>query len=204
MNLEDDLRALLADERLDVPVREGAEGALVARAARRRRRRAVGAVAASTAVVLAVGGLATGLRVGGSEPATPPAPHVVTVTVDPPPGYGPLRLGAEERAARDSGLLGAPVDLPGGCRRYPAHDGGAVVASPDGVVVGVRLPQPGTTAAGIGAGSTTAELAAAYPGAAGLVVAMPGRPPWRYSFTAEAGLITAVELEMEDSPCDNR
>jgi len=103
-------------------------------------------------------------------------------------------------------LLGPPTDLPGGCLRYPAGDGAVAVVAPARGVVRVTLPRSGETIAGIRIGSPVADVGTAYgiaarPSAEGVVVAMPGEPPWRYSFSAEAGRVTAVSIEVEDTPC---
>ncbi|GAA1293479.1 hypothetical protein [Saccharothrix xinjiangensis] len=132
--------------------------------------------------------------------------ETVTVTVAPPPGFGELRLGMGEREVLATGLLGAPTDLPGGCRRHPAQDGAAVVVAPGRGVVRVTLPRSAETVAGIRVGSPAAEVGAAYGAAAhpapgGLAVPMPGRPAWRYTFAVEAGLVTAAHVETEDHPC---
>lgn len=212
VNTEDDLdrklRALLADDRLALSVRPGAVEALTALGARRARRRsAAAAVSAVAAVVLAAGGV-TGMVLHGSgaEPAAPGAVETVTVTVAPPPGFGELRLGATEREALATGLLGSPTDLPGGCLEYPAGDDTVVVVAPGRGVVRVTLPRSGETIAGIRIGSPIADVETAYgtaarPSADGLVVAMPGQPPWRYSFSAEAGRVTAVSIEVEGTWC---
>ena len=72
MNLDDDLRRLFADERLEVPARPGAEDVIVA-GARRVRRRRIAAVTASGAVA-AVAVVAAGVLLAGGHPdAMPPA-----------------------------------------------------------------------------------------------------------------------------------
>ncbi|WP_425564018.1 hypothetical protein, partial [Saccharothrix xinjiangensis] len=87
-DLDGELRALLADDRLALPVRPGAAEALAARGARRARRRAAAAVGTVTALVLAAGGVAAAvLRDAGSEPAAPDLLETVTVTVAPPPRF---------------------------------------------------------------------------------------------------------------------
>ncbi|WP_367132811.1 hypothetical protein [Saccharothrix sp. HUAS TT1] len=212
MNGEDDfdgeLRAFLADDRLALPVRPGAVEALAARGARRARRRAMASAGAAAAVVLAAAGGVTAvvLRGPGAGPAASGVVGTVTVTVAPPPGFGELRLGTGEREALATGLLGSPTDLPGGCRQYPAGDGAVAVVAPGRGVVRLTLPRSGETVAGIRIGSPTTDVEAAYgtsarPDAEGLVVPMPGQPPWRYSFSAEAGRVTAVRVEVEDTPC---
>jgi len=72
MDLDDELRQLFADERLEVPVRPGADDVIVA-GARRVRRRRITAVAASGALAV-VAVVAAGIVLAGGNPdAMPPA-----------------------------------------------------------------------------------------------------------------------------------
>ncbi|GAB3584922.1 hypothetical protein GCM10027445_61750 [Amycolatopsis endophytica] len=82
MNFEDELNRLFQDERVDIPVRPGAELAVVAGARRRRRRRHAAAVTGGglTIAVLAVAGIALG-GVGGGRQDTLPATHPPVTTV---------------------------------------------------------------------------------------------------------------------------
>lgn len=72
MNLDDELKRLFADERLEVPARPGAEDAIVAGAQRVRRRR-IAAVTASGALAVAAVVAAGVLLTGGHQDAMPPA-----------------------------------------------------------------------------------------------------------------------------------
>ncbi len=79
MGLDDELHRLFADDRLEVPVRTGAEWALVASARRRRRRQtAVAAVGSAMALTVLVGGGATLVARSPQEPVRPAAPVVST------------------------------------------------------------------------------------------------------------------------------
>ena len=79
MGLDDELHRLFADDRLEVPVRTGAEWALVASARRRRRRQtALAAVGSAMALTALVGGGATQVARSPQEPVRPAAPVVVT------------------------------------------------------------------------------------------------------------------------------
>jgi hypothetical protein len=74
MNLDDELRQLFSDERLEVPARPGAEDVLVAGAQRVRRRRIAAVTASGALAVVAV--VAAGfLLTGGHPDAMPPANH---------------------------------------------------------------------------------------------------------------------------------
>lgn len=75
MNLDDELRRLFADDRLDIPVHAGATETVLT-GARRRRHRRVAAVTASTALVavLLVGGIAIAGGVPDSTPIRPAGP----------------------------------------------------------------------------------------------------------------------------------
>lgn len=72
MNLDDELRRLFADERLEVPARPGAEDVIVA-GARRVRRRRITAVTASGALAVVAAVAAGVLLAGGHPDAMPPA-----------------------------------------------------------------------------------------------------------------------------------
>ena len=72
MNLDDELKRLFADERLEVPPRPGAEDVIVAGAQRVRRRR-IAAVSASGALAVVATVAAGVLIAGGHQDAMPPA-----------------------------------------------------------------------------------------------------------------------------------
>ena len=86
MNLDDDLKHLFADDRLDIPVRAGATESVVLGARRRRHRRVAGVTAAGAlAAVLAVGGVAIAGGAADSAPIGPAergttAPTITRVT----------------------------------------------------------------------------------------------------------------------------
>jgi hypothetical protein len=80
VNLDDDLKHLFTDDRLDIPVRAGATESVVLGARRRRNRRVAGMTAAGAlTAVLAVGGVALA---GGTTDSAPigPAGHSTTET----------------------------------------------------------------------------------------------------------------------------
>jgi hypothetical protein len=74
MNLDDELKRLFVDERLEVPARPGAEDVIVAGAQRVRRRR-IATVTASGALAVAAVVAASVLLTGGHQDAMPPANH---------------------------------------------------------------------------------------------------------------------------------
>ncbi|MFC0429362.1 hypothetical protein [Kutzneria buriramensis] len=91
MDLDDELRRLFADDRLDVPVRQEAHRAVVTRAKRLRRRRrsrvVLGGGMLSVATMLLAG---TAFGVGGDAPArqpmaAPETPALTSFTTEPPP-----------------------------------------------------------------------------------------------------------------------
>lgn len=72
MDLDDELRRLFADERLEVPARPGADEVILAGAQRVRRRRIAAVTASGTLAV--VGAVAAGILLAGGHPdAMPPA-----------------------------------------------------------------------------------------------------------------------------------
>lgn len=94
MNIDDELRRLFDDDRLDVAVRPDAEQVIVAGARRIRRRRRVAAVAAAVAVAVVLG---SGIALAGAgrqslppavpagEPISPPTTSEAPVTTTTPP-----------------------------------------------------------------------------------------------------------------------
>jgi hypothetical protein len=97
MGLEDELQRILRDDRLDIPVRTGAEWSLVAGARRRRQRNGMLAATGSAlaAVLLVGGGIALVSRQSDQpvQPAVPPvvqsAPHPYSTTGLMSPGGEP-------------------------------------------------------------------------------------------------------------------
>jgi hypothetical protein len=244
VDLDDELRRLFQDDRLEIQVRPGADEAVVTGARRVRRRRIALASAGSTFAVAAIvaGGIAlsgiggptslppadtnvvgtTSTPAGSTSAAAPQAPQTVvstviqTVTVpagtgqppgnnmpNGPVGYGKLKLGMTEAdAVATGGLKPGPEDALG-CHTfftetYPDMVG-AVVIAPKSGVVRITLPSSGKTSAGVGAGSTVAEIKAKYPNANesrnGLTVPMSGTPSWYYVFAVDGsgGLFTGTE-----------
>jgi hypothetical protein len=217
VELDDRLRELFADERLDLPAPPDAADAIVAGARRRRRTRT--AVAASFSLTVLVAG---GVAVGGigrlvSEPAAPSRSTVVetvTVSVTPskptePGGYGGMALGMTREDLRDVNTVLFPVRMDT-CEFYStgAVPGEAVVVSPRHGVVRITLPALGVTPSGVGVGSSTAEVLTRYPTAAWrhselLTVPMPGPPAWQYVLPLDAaGKVTSVRMESIGHDCD--
>ncbi|WP_431928144.1 hypothetical protein [Amycolatopsis tucumanensis] len=82
MNLEDELSRLFEDERLDVPVRPGAELLVVAGARRRRHRRNAAAVTGGALTLVAVTAVGIALSgVGGGRTDTLPATNLPVTTI---------------------------------------------------------------------------------------------------------------------------
>jgi len=208
VDLDDRLRELFRDDRLDLPVRPGADTRIVA-GARRRRQVRVGVAGAAAAVVLLGGAVgAAGLRLPGSEAGAPPGPATVTVSVGPqalePPAHANFRLGMTDAEARATGALVLPGHA-GKCVAYSTkdHAGDAVIVSPRSGVVRITLPPLGYTPSGIGAGSSLQEVRRAYPGVAvegDRAVVLMGED-WRYVFPVAGGSVTAVWIERVGSEC---
>ncbi|HEY4455454.1 MAG TPA: hypothetical protein VGN81_14180 [Pseudonocardiaceae bacterium] len=146
-DMDADLRALFADQRLSVPVGEDAVASVVAGAKRRRRRRttlmATGG-ALGVAVVLLAGGLfaghvlppnqtqtanPSGLPITSSTGPIPdqtgpqPAPEVVGMPPDAPDvlgptGYGDIRMGMTAKQVQDTHLVNTPTTGVIGCTGY--------------------------------------------------------------------------------------
>ena len=138
--VDDELRRLFADERLDLPVSRDADAAVVAGARRRRRNRMALATAGGVVPVLAIvfaGATLSGLvhptgRVSAAGPVlsttavttTSPTPVTTPTQVDPmtvlgPYGVADLRLGMSWKQALDSGELRQSAAVSSaGCLRY--------------------------------------------------------------------------------------
>jgi hypothetical protein len=158
-DLDEELRRLFADERLDLPVARNAGAAVVAGARRRRRNRVALTAAGGVLAVVAV--VSAGLTLGGiGRPSTVPAAAgpVLTMTVPPatpttapataplpladgvlfvlgPDGYDKLTLGLPLDKAIAAGLFykapASPVSA--GCLRYTTVlTGTYVVRTPPG------------------------------------------------------------------------
>ncbi|GAA4411061.1 hypothetical protein GCM10023148_03140 [Actinokineospora soli] len=219
MTIDDDLRRLFTDDRLDVPVHAGATAAVVAGARRRRRRTATlgtgGALA--TALVIA-GGVALG---GGGTPPVPPASPPTSAVSTPKPaapilgpyGFQGLKLGMPYAEAVETGLLvaGSPPG-PEGCSGYDltaypnASNEVSAYVMPDLGVAAIFL-QPGMrTPEGVTLGAPVADFYAAYPGAEPAegqsVVAVPGNPKAIYHMLESPdGKVESLALALSDHQC---
>jgi hypothetical protein len=224
VDLDDELRRLFQDQRLDIPVKPGADHAVVtgARRVRRRRRALASAGSAFAVAALVAGGVALAGLGGPSSmsPAGPPPTVTKTVTVEQTApsyasiGFGVLKLGMTEADAVATGFLtSSGVDDARGCPQYMTQGQpglvGSVVVSPAAGVVQITLPSDAKTPMGIGAGSTVAEVKARYPAAtevyAGFVVRMSGTPSWNYRFdvsaTADTGTVSLIRMQLTAPEC---
>lgn len=228
MDLDDELRRLFQDQRLDIPVRPGADEAVVIGARRVRRKRIALASAGSTFAVAALvaGGIAlSGLGGASSMPPAGPSPSTVTrtVTVESKPstsdsvGFGVLKLGMSEAAAVATGFLTRGPDDALGCHTYftqgyPQMEG-AVVVSPTTGVVRITIPETAKTSMGIGVGSTLAELKARYPAAteydSGFTFITNSTPSWYYKFLVDGtggsfqdtDVVKTIRMQLESPEC---
>jgi hypothetical protein len=222
VDLDDELRRLFHDQRLDIPVRPGADVAVVTGARRVRRRRIALASAGSTFAVAALvaGGIAlSGL--GGASSMPPAGPPVVTQTVTVEPnapasgsvGYGMIKLGMSEEEAVATGFLTRGPDDALGCHTYFTQGYpelvGAVVVSPEKGIVRITIPDTAKTSMGIGVGSTVAELKARYPRAteyaAGFSFATKGTPSWYYEFLVDSfrdtDQVKMIRMRLDSPEC---
>ncbi|MEU4442506.1 hypothetical protein AB0K14_01580 [Actinosynnema sp. NPDC050801] len=206
VELDDRLRELFADERLDLPARPDAAEVIVTGA--RRRRRARVAVASTFALTLLVGGGVAVSGVGGSllgEPASP-APSTAPLPVRTS-GYPVLRLGMPAQEARaNPALTLTRIDT---CEFYSLPDvpGDAVAISPRYGVARITRPATSVTPTSLlGVGTPAGKVLEHYPEAVRrddlITVRLPGTPEWRYAFPLDdAGEVTAVRLELVGSDC---
>ncbi len=226
VDLDDELRRLFRDQRLDIPVRPGADDAVVTGARRVRRKRIALASAGSTFAVAALvaGGIAlSGL--GGASSMPPAGPSTVTATVTAEPktpssgtvGFGVLKLGMSEAEAVATGFLTQGPDDPLGCHTYYTQGQpdmvGAVVVSPKAGVVRITIPDTAKTSMGIGVGSTVSELKARYPAAAeyrhGFSFSAGGTPSWSYVFLVDGpgspflgtDEVTTIRMQLASPEC---
>jgi len=215
VDLDDELRRLFQDQRLDIPVKAGADDAVVtgARRVRRNRRMLASAGSAFAVAALVAGGIAlAGL---GSPTSLPPAStSTATTTESSVPvsgsvGFGVLKLGMAEADAVATGFLDRGPDDGLGCHTYftQGHPDlvGAVVVSPTAGIVRITIPDTAQTSMGIGVGSTTTDLKARYPRAverdSGFTVAMGGTPSWYYVFTIGADKVTVIRMQLDAPEC---
>ena len=220
MDLDDELRRLFQDQRLDIPVKPGADHAVVTGARRVRRRRVALASAGSAFAVAALvaGGVAlAGLGGTASMPPAGSTPSTVTrtVTVEPSTsvsgsvGYGVLKLGMAEADAVSTGFLTRGPDDSLGCHTYftQGHPDsvGAVVISPTTGVVRITLPNDAKTSMGVGVGASVAELKARYPKAVehdfGFTVTANGTPAWIYVFLVESDSVARIRMQLDTQEC---
>ncbi|MCX2948608.1 hypothetical protein [Lentzea sp. NEAU-D7] len=263
-DLDDELRRLFSDDRLDVHSAPVSTEAVLRGADRRRRRR--NAVAGTLALV-AVAGAGIGVsRFGMSSPdgtagallttstsvpttSSPPPPVTVysteTVTLGQPPNstggntgkpssggtskstpkppsspatpesqpgrYGTLALGMSEADALATGSLvepGSPADAEARCKAYATKsvpDTDAVVVSPARGIVRITMPSYAKTPKNVGAGSTVADVKAAYKNAAqsgsDVIVQMSATPPWSYVFKTDGTVVTTVFMRLNANDC---
>lgn len=185
MNLDDELRRLFADDRLELSAAPGADHTILSGARRLRRRRAAMTIGAAVLVVVAVaGGAAVATtdrresRPPAETPTTTPIPAAKTLG---PFGYGNVRLGMSLEEALASGEIVPPrTQTEGNCMSFLlrdnphnheihlyanvgveiVRDGARTTVESVGAWPGVLTPE------GIGIGSTPEQVRAAYPDAA--------------------------------------
>ncbi len=208
MDLDERLREMFRDERLDLPVPAGVPEQIVARARRGRRIRVAAGACAVVVVALGVAG-AVGLGAGTSSDMGSQLWSEMPTTTPPPeggerPAYAKFRLGMPGDEARATGELELP-GIGGPCVAYKikGQPGDGVLISPDGVV-GITLPPNGRTPSGLGAAMTLDMAKAVYPA---LVVVsdvravVPMAASWRYTLGLTGQMVTAVRIEQVGHTC---
>ncbi len=262
-DLDDELRRLFSDDRLDVHATPDAADAVLRGADRRRRRRR--AVTTSFAVVALVGagiGLTqlrpatdhtagdllptstpttssnppsssastvyvttivtveappvnpTGGNPGNSNPTAGNTSKPSSTTTPPPPPpsepgkFGKLSLAMPAADALKTGSLVEPGTPSGSCTTYATTtvpDSDAVVISPAQGIVRITLPSYAKTGKSVGAGSTVADVKAAYPTAtqngSELRVEMAATPKWTYVFETDGATVTTVRMRLNANDC---
>jgi hypothetical protein len=205
VELDDRLRELFADERLDLPAPPDVAGAIVAGARRRRRTRI--AVASTFALTVLVGGGVVAGGMGADLLGGPASPAASTAPTRPAGYASVLTLGmsAQEARAANPAMTLVRTDT---CAFYSLPDvpGEAVVVSPRHGVARVTRPGASVTPGRVvGVGSSVEEVLRGYPQAVrqgDLITArMPGTPEWRYAFPLDGGVVTAVRLELVGTDC---
>ncbi|WNV91524.1 hypothetical protein [Umezawaea sp. Da 62-37] len=213
MDLDDELRRLFRDERLDIQVKPGADQAVVTGARKARRKRVVLAGAGGTfAVAALVAGSIALAGIGGGVSMEPAGPVLTTTTGSSPTepesqpklppvsaggqvGYGKLQLGMSEADALATGLLTPGPDDSTGCHTYSTgtqpQTPGAVIISPAKGILRITLPDYAKTTMGISVGSTAAEVKMRYPAAdeydEGFSYLNTSPFPWYYQFIIANG-----------------
>jgi hypothetical protein len=169
MNIDDELHRLFTDDRLDLPVRTGAEAAVVAGARRLRRRRTVVTAAVGTATVVALFAVAASLpRLVGSEPGPAAGPEVAAeTTLSTVPSPPSISTGSGATVVPTSAPNAEPKPGRGTTRRNPPASGGSMSSNPK-VPPALAIGPVGYLGLRLGMNSGTAE-------ATGLLV--PDQPP---------------------------
>ncbi|MCP3799613.1 hypothetical protein NLX83_10130 [Allokutzneria sp. A3M-2-11 16] len=230
MSLDQELRRLFDDERLELPVRPDAEHAVLRGAKRRRtRRRALAAGGAAVAVVAALAGgiVLTDLgRTASAPPATDrsdpvptPAPgRIDTVPHDVigPHGLGRLSLGMTEADAVATGLIKAnsKEKSEDGCRGYNyadetvRHGYYSLLFSDKHGLVRLEARRGTKTPEGIRIGSSVRDVERVYTaskmwhGAVGeRITDVPGNPDANYWLIVRDDVLTEVRLELKEQDC---
>ncbi|MFB9906485.1 hypothetical protein [Allokutzneria oryzae] len=219
MNLDDELRRMFRDERLDLRPSAGAGRTIVTGARKLRRRRR--GLAVGTGVLAAVAAMLAGMSVSGFGATSQQPPAATTharqqlPTVLGPNNFGQLRLGMTREQAHETGMLDGRVLTPSAdepCSTHELVDAkgaryGEVTVSNRLGLVRIRPENTPRTPEGIRAGSTTTQAMAAYPvlvppngeGTAGVPV--PGNSRANYTVTFAHSKVLRVELGFKDDDC---
>ncbi|WP_329053278.1 hypothetical protein OG738_10760 [Amycolatopsis sp. NBC_01488] len=135
-------------------------------------------------------------------------PHVLSGPLLDPDGFGTIKLGMSETQIAAQGVTLSDAQVGASCTVYTAHGSGVpsnatvVVSKAVGLTV-VTPDQAAHTAEGIGAGSTKAQVLAAYPGAkdeSGGVVA-PATAAADYHFRLDDSGVVQTSLMSVNQDC---
>lgn len=148
----------------------------------------------------------------GKPTAGNPSKPSSTTPPPPPPSepgkVGKLALGMSEADALNTGSLVEPGTPSGSCTTYATTtvpDSDAAVISKANGIVRLTLPSYAKTQRGITAGSTVADVKAAYPTAtqsgSTLLVQMAATPKWTYVFETDGAAVTTIRMRLAANDC---
>ncbi|MCP3799615.1 hypothetical protein NLX83_10140 [Allokutzneria sp. A3M-2-11 16] len=227
MNLDDELRRMFRDQRIDLDPAPAAERTIVAGARRRRRNRR--GLAVGSGVLVAVLGVVGGMTASGfGVDHLPPAVSTSTTaakqplpTVLGPNGFGALRLGMTRKQVYDTGMVEQDVvdqqqATEHRCTVHELLDSsgasyGTVVFSRTNGLAEILPRNAPRTPEGLRAGTTVEQAGSIYPdvgrvvlrsGSGSAQTAVPGNSRAVYTVDFNNSKVTAISLRFNDSDGD--